>query len=185
MQCVLLATRGRCAALCPIGHYGALRCTANIGHQVALWSSTLYRPLWGSPPSPLVPPHLPTGQGGVEPMGFNALLSTMGRCGALCPIGHYGALWSTVSYWPLWGAVVQYVLPPLWGAVVHCVLLATRGRCGAPQILATRWRYGAQRSIEPYGALWGSPTSPLFPPQNNQGKVVQGEADGVQCIVVH
>ena len=77
----------------------------------------------------------------------------------MCPIGHYGALWSTVSYWPL------------WGAVMHCVLLATRGRRGALQILATRWRYGAQRSIGPYEALWGSPTSPLFPPQNNQGKV--------------
>ena len=101
------------------------------------------------------------------------LLATMGRCGALCPIGHYGALWCTVSYWPLGGAAVL------------CVLLAARGRCDALQILATRWRSGSQRSIGPYGALWGSPTSPLFPPQNSQGQVVQGEADGVQCIVVH
>ena len=68
----------------------ALSCTANIGHQVALWSTTLYRTLWGSPTSPLFPPQ--NSQGQVVPMGYNALLATRGRCGAMCPIGHEGAL---------------------------------------------------------------------------------------------
>ena len=69
----LLAIRGRCGAVCPIGHKGALRC------------NMYYWPLWGAAVQYILPPL----EGAVE---HCVLLATMGRYGTLCPIGHYGAL---------------------------------------------------------------------------------------------
>ena len=105
----LLAIRGRCGAVCPIGHKGALRC------------NMYYWPLWGAAVHCVL-------LAAIGRYGAIYTATTRGRCGALCPIGHYGALWCTVSYWPVEGAVVHCVLLATRG---RCGALCPIGHYGA------------------------------------------------------
>ena len=77
LHCVQLATMGRCGALQILATRWRCGAQRSIGP-------------YGAAPHPLSFPHISpqNNQGRVVPMGYNALLTTRGRCAALCPMGH-------------------------------------------------------------------------------------------------